>query len=246
MKVLEIYIEAFPGYEKVIESRCITGGKIISGVISNVCNFSVSNVTNIPIIDSTECFEKMKRTTGVANTNYTNGYNNICILSKDRLNYINNIIKNRILEASIIQVDEEPFNFGFFIQFFISALFISCIVMLMIKCFNNNRTNRIIHFPLAPNIVVEPQENRSPQREVKDVLATENDNVDCSICIEPIKSNSSIVKLPCGHIFHPECIKQWFQGSKRCPNCNDIGESNRIILPPIDLDDSNDVPLLES
>lgn len=43
----------------------------------------------------------------------------------------------------------------------------------------------------------------------------------CSICIEDFVTGSSRVReMPCGHIFHPECIDQHLtQRGTRCPNC---------------------------
>ena len=28
-----------------------------------------------------------------------------------------------------------------------------------------------------------------------------------------------IKKLPCSHIFHKDCVKNWFKVNKRCPIC---------------------------
>lgn len=247
MKVLEIIINYFPGYQQIIRSTCINdSGKSMSGVITNKCNFTINKVTNIPLISSFECFQKMKYIGGVSSVNFTNTNDNICLLEKERYDYISNLVENRILEANII-IDKGTFNISFIVQFLITALLISCFFLLMVKCFNRSTiNNRILSFP---TILIEPQhdqqERSSPQRRVNDVLATQNDLSECSICIEHIKPNSSIVKLSCGHIFHPECIKQWFQGSKRCPNCNDIGEPNRVILPSIVRNETN-TPLLDN
>lgn len=41
----------------------------------------------------------------------------------------------------------------------------------------------------------------------------------CSICLD--NCIDDIYKLPCNHIFHKSCIKDW-DGSKGCPNCRII------------------------
>ncbi|KAI1329686.1 hypothetical protein F5Y16DRAFT_79066 [Xylariaceae sp. FL0255] len=43
----------------------------------------------------------------------------------------------------------------------------------------------------------------------------------CSICLEDFESNVSLIReLPCGHIFHPECIDEYLSElSSLCPCC---------------------------
>jgi len=42
----------------------------------------------------------------------------------------------------------------------------------------------------------------------------------CSVCLENYKSHSSVCGLPCGHVFHHECILQWLHGDRHCcPVC---------------------------
>ena len=47
---------------------------------------------------------------------------------------------------------------------------------------------------------------------------------ECSICIEHFVDKEDIIKLECGHIFHKDCILEWFNKKKytnlECPNCN--------------------------
>jgi hypothetical protein len=43
----------------------------------------------------------------------------------------------------------------------------------------------------------------------------------CVICLDSIKSGSEHALKECGHLFHTECIMQWFRtGYSRCPCCN--------------------------
>ena len=44
----------------------------------------------------------------------------------------------------------------------------------------------------------------------------------CSICLEEYDNDNIISKLNCNHIFHKECIKEWFQKNNNCPNCRKI------------------------
>uniref|UniRef100_A0A183BTK3 E3 ubiquitin-protein ligase hrd-1 n=1 Tax=Globodera pallida TaxID=36090 RepID=A0A183BTK3_GLOPA len=47
---------------------------------------------------------------------------------------------------------------------------------------------------------------------------TENDNT-CIICREEMTVESGAKKLPCNHIFHPNCLRSWFQRQQTCPTC---------------------------
>jgi len=44
-----------------------------------------------------------------------------------------------------------------------------------------------------------------------------SDNV-CIICREEMQAPST-KKLPCGHIFHKNCLRSWFQRQQTCPTC---------------------------
>ena len=50
----------------------------------------------------------------------------------------------------------------------------------------------------------------------------EYENFQCSICIDEFKDNELLKQLKCGHIFHKECLSQWFLNMNNCPFCNQI------------------------
>jgi len=41
----------------------------------------------------------------------------------------------------------------------------------------------------------------------------------CSICIMEFEVGERIIKLPCGHEFHGECVTAWVEAKHRCPLC---------------------------
>ena len=45
----------------------------------------------------------------------------------------------------------------------------------------------------------------------------------CSICLETIGTTEKVVTLTCGHIYHRECILEWYEISNNgtCPYCRD-------------------------
>ena len=64
-----------------------------------------------------------------------------------------------------------------------------------------------------------------PEKEDKEkdaFFALTHEDQECSICLDPVNSESSI-QLPCGHWYHRKCIKDLraHSGSKSCPNCRE-------------------------
>jgi hypothetical protein len=41
----------------------------------------------------------------------------------------------------------------------------------------------------------------------------------CAICIDKIENNFIVIKTPCNHIFHLECIDRWSKQKPSCPVC---------------------------
>lgn len=53
------------------------------------------------------------------------------------------------------------------------------------------------------------------------------DKPQCSVCYESIRENQLVAKTPCGHLFHKQCLSQWFRRSMTlfkptCPLCRAI------------------------
>jgi len=55
---------------------------------------------------------------------------------------------------------------------------------------------------------------------------------DCSICMEPLSSSSSgaaVVRCPCNHYFHLECLSTWCKSHLDCPLCRaQVGEPDEV------------------
>ena len=49
------------------------------------------------------------------------------------------------------------------------------------------------------------------------------EQISCAICIEDFQDSEDEsdkrTALPCGHVFHAECLKAWFKTSRTCPTC---------------------------
>lgn len=64
--------------------------------------------------------------------------------------------------------------------------------------------------------------DRLPRMMAKECNATE-----CRVCLAELEPNAMVVKLPCQHAFHPNCISKWLTQCKNtCPLCsNPISET---------------------
>nr|CCA23817.1 cleavage induced conserved hypothetical protein [Albugo laibachii Nc14] len=65
------------------------------------------------------------------------------------------------------------------------------------------------------------------------VVNSETKNIDpqeycvecCSICLDDWNDQDcqdmAVVKLPCSHVFHEDCLLEWFNGNVQCPMCRE-------------------------
>ncbi|CAG9326065.1 unnamed protein product [Blepharisma stoltei] len=50
------------------------------------------------------------------------------------------------------------------------------------------------------------------------------DCLDCPVCKDNFTKQSDLLKLPCNHIFHKECVVNWLKRRNSCPVC-------RFVIP---------------
>ena len=50
------------------------------------------------------------------------------------------------------------------------------------------------------------------------------EEIKCTICLESYAIGDKISYLPCAHLFHTSCIKNWVRIKNKCPICNNIIE----------------------
>ncbi|KAK0731344.1 hypothetical protein B0H67DRAFT_69592 [Lasiosphaeris hirsuta] len=88
-----------------------------------------------------------------------------------------------------------------------------------------SRANRRSHDPSEDSITRIPSEQAATSSEKghHGLLAISSIPSDyqplCAICLEPYKNRSTVIReLPCGHIFHPDCIDEFLsENSSLCP-----------------------------
>ena len=58
-----------------------------------------------------------------------------------------------------------------------------------------------------------------PVTKLEDIEKLSDENKKCTICFEIFNKDDNIIYLPCIHIYHEECIKEWFRKQNFCPIC---------------------------
>ena len=58
----------------------------------------------------------------------------------------------------------------------------------------------------------------------------DEDSEDCTICFAPLMDGDRVGVLPCNHLFHVDCLKEWLQRRNVCPLC----QSQDIATPRYD------------
>jgi len=91
----------------------------------------------------------------------------------------------------------------------------------MTKKFFQNQLNRLIlsFEPQGPPPASKSALNSLPQVELDSNL--QEQMVRCSVCFDEMENDREkiLVKLPCTHIFHKECVSTWLSQHNTCPNC---------------------------
>lgn len=53
----------------------------------------------------------------------------------------------------------------------------------------------------------------------------------CSICLSDLAADAEVRSIPCGHIFHQECLDPWLKIRDTCPNCvRRVADSSDYLL----------------
>lgn len=60
---------------------------------------------------------------------------------------------------------------------------------------------------------------QADQSEAKHDPEPEPEKEWCPICLIDYEEGEELRELPCGHLYHPQCIDSWFAKKKNCPYC---------------------------
>ena len=104
--------------------------------------------------------------------------------------------------------------------------------------YNNRNRNRSFFRPHIIGIRIIRNRNNSqgkhainhfPEIVIEDVGKLDEVNKKCVICLEEFKNKEKVTALPCIHLFHTPCIKDWLKKQKICPICKfELTQENLI------------------
>ena len=57
----------------------------------------------------------------------------------------------------------------------------------------------------------------------------DQDEKECSICLERLQFGTLVKRLPCGHMFHESCIVAWLQINFTCPFCRQTAVDDQLV-----------------
>ncbi|WVZ65623.1 hypothetical protein U9M48_014954 [Paspalum notatum var. saurae] len=60
-----------------------------------------------------------------------------------------------------------------------------------------------------------------PFRHKCTLFSRKRNNEECVICKTTYKSRQKMIRLPCSHCYHADCITRWLKINKACPVCNE-------------------------
>ena len=53
--------------------------------------------------------------------------------------------------------------------------------------------------------------------------------ISCTTCLELLTASDELSSVPCGHVFHTQCILQWFEtGKSNCPQCRTRAQERQL------------------
>jgi len=74
-------------------------------------------------------------------------------------------------------------------------------------------------FSMLHHKIIQKCKKCKQNKSLKEKIVQHETNIMCSICLEDFKINDKYIEFECKHIYHKECIKEWFKKQQNCPNC---------------------------
>ena len=82
-----------------------------------------------------------------------------------------------------------------------------------------NRLNRNNFQNAHHNATTNQIVNGLPETKIEDITKLDQEKKNCVICLEDFKNGDTVINLPCIHLFHNKCIKNWLKNKNSCPIC---------------------------
>lgn len=79
--------------------------------------------------------------------------------------------------------------------------------------------NDIATIPVVPYRDVRAASAAAASSSAAGRAAGVDDREKCVICLTEFSDDDKVMKLPCTHIFHDECVSRWLRVNRTCPSC---------------------------
>ncbi|KAK8521181.1 hypothetical protein V6N13_077298 [Hibiscus sabdariffa] len=66
---------------------------------------------------------------------------------------------------------------------------------------------------------VDEDEENLPLKKKKKLGEGSSSEKGCTICLDEFSDGVEVTSMPCGHIYHYDCIVEWLKTSHMCPLC---------------------------
>lgn len=112
-----------------------------------------------------------------------------------------------------------------------SALCVSCcLVCIRFLCIRRKirRQNARVHVYHNWNMSASAEQNKTLIECMKVQLDPKNPQ-ECTICLEQMNDEATLMMLPCKHMFHTNCINAWFEKQNFCCVCKAPYDISRSI-----------------
>ena len=154
------------------------------------------------------------------------------------------IIQNMVKGNKCLNTTQIVFMFiGQFIIYFVYFILIGLTILFLKKFYNNSKIQedgkkKLLMFyeneERAKNLEIDLFLNKYTILEESSILNKEreiilkcctvdksklNDDDNCVICLDRLKNKTECVKIGCSHLFHSECIFDWYKVKPKCPMC---------------------------
>ena len=206
--IIETKTEIFPnGGLRIAKTTMDRNGNIINQSVNSIGNNNINNMQNFNQNNNLQSSMNMFNM-GMNNLfSSMNNMNNMFMNTMNNMNNMSNMMNNIFSN-----------NMNFMNNMFGNN---------MNNMFGNNMMNMN---NMNNNLLMNPMNNMNQGLDqntinnlnitnINDVSKMKEDNKNCVICLEDFKNGDVVIYLPCLHVFHKDCLLEWFRGHDFCPLC---------------------------
>ena len=144
------------------------------------------------------------------NNNNFNNFNAMNNMNMNNMNMNNMNMGNMNMNNMNMDMNMNMNNLGMMMNNIFGMMGMNNLGQMMNNMDDINNANNGVD----PNIL-----NNLEVTKISDVSKLNEDNKKCIICLEEFKEGDEGIYLPCFHLFHKDCIKEWLNAHDDCPIC---------------------------